>query len=517
MNLIGDIPRRTSKLYGQNVYAVFEGKTLTYKELDRRVNQLANYFLSLNLKGCKHVAILSDNCPQYMEIYFAAAKAGFVVIPLNTRLAKNELVSILQDAEIKVLLFGDGYSEIASMVAPDADISILISIEKQEKAISFYEDVLTQFNVKDPEIPVDENQLAILMYTGGTTGRAKGVMISHRSFMTAMLDLTLTYMFDKSDTSCIILPMFHAAVWPAFCLAIVGGKIAILRRPELKSILGLLEKEKCTHMVAVPTIFNGLMEHPELDTFDLSNIKKLSYGGSPIAPVLLRKMIEKFGSIFWQAYGLTEASPVLTVLRPEDHILEGLPEKVRRLNSVGREHYSPTVRVIRDNGKEVAPGEVGEIVGKGKNIMLGYWKMPEKTAETIIDGWLHTGDMGTTDEDGFIYLVDRKNDMIITGGENVYPREVEDTLYEHPAVMEVAVVGIPDPKWGESVKAVIVLKEGMAAEEKDIIAFARSKLAGYKCPKSIDFRSSLIKTAAGKIARSAIKKEYWMGKDRLIG
>lgn len=516
MQTLGDIPRKGVKLHRDRECLVFEGKRLTYQELDERVNRLANYLLSLKIEGFKHVAVLAENCRQYAEIYLAVAKAGYVTVPLNFRLAKSELVTILKDAEVKVLFFGQGYADTAGEIAPEAGIATLVSIEDSAKGCLNYEELLANFPTTDPEIAVDENQLAILMYTGGTTGRPKGVMMSHRSFMTAMLDLTLTYMFDKNDTSCIILPMFHAAVWPVFCILIVGGKLAILRRPELDKILELLEKEKCTHIVAVPTIYNWLMEHPDLDKFDLSNLNKMSYGGSPIAPVLLKKMIQKFGNIFWQAYGLTEASPVLTVLRPEEHTIEGPPEKVQRLKSVGREHYSPTVRVVREDGSEVVPGEVGEIVGRGKNVMLGYWKDPDRTAETVREGWLHTGDMGTVDEDGYIYLVDRKNDMIVTGGENVYPREVEDALHEHPAIMEAAVVGIPDERWGEAVKAVVVLKEGIKATEEEIIKFAKSRLAGYKCPKSVDFRETLAKTAAGKIARSQIKKEYWQSRDRLI-
>ncbi|MCL6559431.1 MAG: AMP-binding protein, partial [Firmicutes bacterium] len=405
----------------------------------------------------------------------------------------------------------------AREIAGEADIGILVSIEGAEKDCFCYEELLANSSGTDPEITVDENQMAILMYTGGTTGRPKGVMLSHRNLMTAMLDLTLTFRFDKSDTTCFILPMFHASLWPVLCVLIVGGRAAILRRPDLTKILELIQEEKCTHINAVPTIYNWLMEHPDLDKFDLSSLKKITYAGSPIAPELLKKMIQKYGNIFWQGYGLTEAAPSLTALRPEDHVVEGPPEKVRRLKSVGREMYMSTVKVVREDGSEVAPGEVGEIVARGKNIMMGYWKMPDKTSETLKDGWLHTGDIGTVDEDGYIYLLDRKHDMIITGGENVYPREVEDVLYEHPAVMEAVVVGVPDERWGEAVKAVVVLKEGMKADEEEIIRFAKSRLAGYKCPKSIDFRDSLAKTTVGKINRSQIKKEYWQGRDRFIG
>lgn len=516
MQVLGDIPRKGARLHGDKECLVFEGRRLTYKELNERVNRLANYLLSLGLDGFKHIAVLAENCHQYVEIYFAAAKAGCVTVPLNFRLAGNELVTILKDAEVKVLFFGQGYADTAGEIAREVGIGILVSIEGSEEGCLFYEELLANSPGTDPELAIDENQMAILMYTGGTTGRPKGVMLSHRNLMTAMLDLTLTYRFDKNETTCFILPIFHASLWPVLCVLIVGGKVAILRRPELAKILELVQGEKCTHINAIPTIYNWLMEYPDLDKFDLSSLKKISYAGSPIAPVLLKKMIRKFGNVLWQGYGLTEAAPEMTTLLPEDHVVEGPPEKVRRLNSVGQEMYMLTAKVVREDGSEAAPGEVGEIVARGKNVMMGYWKMPDKTSEALKDGWLHTGDMGTIDEDGYVYLMDRKHDMIITGGENVYPREVEDVLHEHPAVMEVAVVGVPDEKWGEAVKAVVVLKEGRKATAEDIIKFTKSRLANYKCPKSVDFRDSLAKTGVGKIARSEIKREYWQSSDRLI-
>jgi acyl-CoA synthetase (AMP-forming)/AMP-acid ligase II len=516
MEVLGDIPRKGARLYGERECIVFEGRHLTYKELDERVNRLANYLLSLQLESSKHIAILAENCYQYVEIYFAAAKAGYVTVPLNFRLAKSELVTILKDAEVKMLFFSQGYADTAREVGLKTGIGILVSIESAENGCLYYEELLANSPGTDPEIAVDENQMALLMYTGGTTGKSKGVMLSHRNLMTAMLDLTLTYRFNKDDVTCFILPLFHVSLWSVLCVLIIGGRAAILRRPESAKILELVQEEKCTHINAIPTIYNWLVEYPDLDKFDLSSLKKISYAGSPIAPALLKKMIQKFGNIFWQGYGLTEAAPEMTALLPEDHVVEGPPEKVQRLNSVGREMYMVTVKVVREDGSEVAPGEIGEIVGRGKNIMLGYWKMPDKTSETLKDGWLHTGDVGTVDEGGYIYLLDRKHDMIITGGENVYPREVEDVLYEHSAIMEAAVVGVPDERWGEAVKAVVVLKAGMKAGGEEIIKFAKSRLAGYKCPKSIDFRDSLPKTAAGKIARSQIKKEYWQGRDRLI-
>jgi long-chain acyl-CoA synthetase len=514
---LGDIIRKGARHCGNKECLVFEGTHLTYAQVDKRVNRLANYLLSVDFSGYKHVAILAENCHQFVEIYFGSAKAGCVSIPLNFRLSRRELATILKDAEAKILFFGKGYADTAKEVACDAGIKQLISIEGDEKGCLSYESLLSNSSGTDPNLFIDENQLAILMYTGGTTGRPKGVMLSHRNIITAMIDLTMTYRFSTHDITCFMLPMFHAAIWPVFCLFIARGKVVILRRAELDKIMQLIQDEKCTHINAVPTIYNWLMEHPDLNKYDLTSLKIVSYAGSPISPVLLKKIMDKFGDVsFFQGYGLTEAAPAMCTLLPEDHVVEGSPEQVRHLNSVGQETYMVTVKVVREDGCDAEPEEIGEIVGKGKNIMLGYWKMPEKTAETIKDGWLHTGDIGVMDKKGYVYLMDRKNDMIITGGENVYPSEVENILLEYPAVMEVAVIGVPDERWGESVKAVVVLKKGESATAAEIIEYTKSRLTGYKCPKSVDFKDVLPKTAAGKISRSMIKSGYWQGKNRLI-
>jgi len=515
--LLGDIPKKGAKLHGSRECMVFEGQRLNYTEFNARINRLAHSLLSFAFDGSKHLAVLAENCPQFMEIYFAAAKAGYVTVPLNFRLANNELTHILKDAEAKILFYGSGYENIAREIAAAAGINFLVSMEGQEEGCLGYEDMLARSHPAEPEVPLDENQMVILMYTGGTTGLPKGVMLSHRNLLTAAIDLTYNYQFHQNEITCFVLPMFHASVWPLMCALIAGGKAAILKRPDLDSILALIEREKCTHINAVPTIYNWLMDHPSLDEFDLSSLKKVSYAGSPMAPELLKKMLQKFNNIsFYQGYGLTEAAPTATFLRPEDHVPEGPPEQVNRLKSVGRELLMVELKLVRSDGSEVTPGEIGEILARGKNIMLGYWKKPKQTAETLRNGWLHTGDLGTVDQEGYIYLVDRKHDMIITGGENVYPREVEDILYEHPAVMEVIVIGVPDEQWGEAVKAVVVLRDGMSADEEELIRFVKSRLAGYKCPKTVTFTDKLPKTAVGKLLRAEVKKRYWSGRDRFI-
>ncbi|MBC7074912.1 MAG: AMP-binding protein [Syntrophomonadaceae bacterium] len=282
----------------------------------------------------------------------------------------------------------------------------------------------------------------------------------------------------------------------------------IVRRFDFHEILKSVEKERVTHVNMVPVLFSWLLNFPDLHKYDISSIVYFTYAGAPMPEDLLRRCIARFGPIFEQGYGLTEAAPLATMLRREDQCrLEGPPELVRRINSCGRETFVTEVMVVDEEDRPVKPGEIGEIVVRGKNVMKGYWKDPELTAQALRNGWLHTGDLATVDEYGYIYIVDRKHDMIITGGENVYPYEVERVLYEHPAVLEAAVVGLPSEKWGEEVTAAVALKEGMEATEEELIAFCKERIAGYKCPKRVVFMKSIPKTPIGKILRRQVREE----------
>jgi acyl-CoA synthetase (AMP-forming)/AMP-acid ligase II len=294
----------------------------------------------------------------------------------------------------------------------------------------------------------------------------------------------------------------------------VGGKVIINRRPDLKEIMRLIQDERCTHINAVPTLYGWILQSVDVDAYDLSSLRLATYGGSPFPPELLRQCIQKFGNIFAQGYGMTEALGG-TFLMSADHVLNG--ERSRLLSSAGKEALCAEVRVVGGNGVPLKAGEIGEIAIRGKHVMMGYWRNPELTAQTLRGGWYHTGDMGYMDEDGYVFLVDRKADMIVTGGENVYPKETEDILYEHPAVAMAAVVSARDENWGERVQAVIVLKDGQSATEEELIAHCKERLAGYKCPKAVAFWDALPTTPLGKVLRKDIKKRFWEGEGRLIG
>jgi long-chain acyl-CoA synthetase len=508
MYTLGDISRKGFALHRNRTAVVFEGTRITYDTLEDRVNRVANVLIGIGLKKGGRVTILAENTYKYIEIYFGAAKAGLSVTPLNFRLSDKEIAYIINDSEATILFAGAGLEARGMGLRNDLNgIKQWISLDNKTDGYLFYEDLLKGASSVDSMVEVDENEMAILMYTGGTTGLPKGVMLSHRNILTACYGLIIGNCFNRSDATCFCLPMFHTAIWPVFCHLMVGGKSVILPRPDLGEIMQAIQNEKCTHMVLVPTILQWLVDDPRIDQFDLSSLQTITYAGSPMAIEVLRRCMARFGHIFSQGYGLTEAAPLVTIHLKEDHVLDG--PMSRLLSSVGKVGLFVDAKIVGEDDEELPVGEVGEIAIRGKNIMMGYWKNPELTAKALKGGWLHTGDMGIMDEEGYLFLSDRKADMIITGGENVYPAETEDVLYAHPAVRECAVVAAPDEKWGERVLAVVVRKEGFSVTEDELIKHCKKKLAGYKCPKNIEFWDELPKTPVGKILRRDVKKGFW--------
>jgi long-chain acyl-CoA synthetase len=312
--------------------------------------------------------------------------------------------------------------------------------------------------------------------------------------------------------------MFHLAdTASTFAMTMVGGCHVFIPMFNPLSMLETIQREKVTATLLVPTMINALLNHPAVDHYDVSSLRRITYGGSPMPLELLKKGLQKWGPIFAQAYGMTEAAPLLTMLDPQECSIDGTPEQIRRLASCGKESLGVEVRVVNVAGSDVKPGEIGEIIARGPNIMLGYWRMPEATAAAIVDDWYHTGDLATIDEENFLYIVDRAKDMIISGGENIYCVEVENALYTHPAVLEAAVVGIPDETWGEAIHAVVVCKPGTSVSSDELIAHARTQIAGYKTPRSIEFRTeALPKSGAGKILKRDLREKYWVGKSRRV-
>jgi long-chain acyl-CoA synthetase len=439
-----------------------------------------------------------------------------VFTPLNFRLTTRELEFMLRDSGAKALFADDVCWEVAqSLRQTNGSTRPLYALGQATEAQATF-DQLQQAGMKAPalEDSVKEDDLAMLIYTGGTTGLPKGVMLTHRNLVTSCASIVTQLKFSEDHTTLMVLPMFHVAIWQVLCHLFVGARVVIRARADIADILTTIEREHCTSVNAVPTLYNWILSCPELDRYDLSSLRLLMYGGSPFPEDVLRRCIQRFGPIFTQGYGLTEAAPGVSFLAAEDHVLDG--PRAKLLQSAGRELPLCEVRIGDADGQEVSRGQPGEVMVRGANVMKGYWNNETLTHERLRGGWLFTGDIGKMDDDGYIYLLDRKADMIVTGGENVYPTEVEAVLYEHPAVQECIVTSAPDPQWGERVQAAVVLRQNQPATEAELLAFCRERLANYKCPKHIEFRTKLPKTLVGKLLRKDVRDDFWAGAERQI-
>ena len=490
---------------------VFETTRLTYAQLNSRVNRLASGLRSLGLKKGDHVAILLENCHQYMETYYAISKAGMVAVPLNWRLSESELGYIVEHSDAAALLADVRRLETAMTLGRKVPkLRELVSVGCTGAGMVPYEHILAAGSPTEPsQDGLDPTAMLILMYTGGTTGLPKGVMLSHKNLLAAVRAIMNGGISAPGVRTLFALPFFHIANWQAFLFHAIGGCVVISRSASARQIVDLLLRERPMMVNLVPTVYQAMLGLPGIEDLDFSFVSRFTTSGAPMAPETMKRCEQVFGMRFGKGYGLTEAAPAVSSLSPEEYAFDGDPRLIKRSRSVGKPFKNVTVKIRREDGDECAPNEEGEVTVRGDNVMLGYWKDPERTRAALRDGWLWTGDIGCIDEDGYCYLVDRKSDMIISGGENVYPTETENVLQEHPAVREVAVVGVPDERWGEAVKAVVVLAPGKQVTAEELIAFCKTRIGGYKCPKSIDFADALPKSAVGKILRRQVKKGYW--------
>ncbi len=506
-----DIIYRNALLFPDNEAFVYESTRLTHAQYNAAVNKIIHALLKMGVKKGETIGLLAWNCVEAAVIYGVAMKGGFIASPFNPRLTADELEYLIRYSETETLFVGPELVDTVNELRPRLPgIRNYIILEESADKMVAYQQLLDSNPDEEPEINVGENDPIGIIYTSGTTGVPRGALYTNSCFISDCSTFALDVNVQRIDKHLQVTPQFHIAGNTWLRTFLYAGACTVIHKFfKPAEVLKTIQEEKITHMNIVPTQLVAMLNVPDFDQFDLSSMKLIWYGASPMPMEVLKKGLKIFGNVFGQGYGQSESGPAITHMPKEDHAVVNIPgADQKHLISAGKPDIGVQVRIVDKDGNDSAMGVVGEIAVKSKHIMVGYWQKPEDTKKTIIDGWLHTGDMGYFDEKGYIYIADRKKDMIITGGENVFPREVEEVLYQHPAVLEAAVIGIPDPYWVEKVHAVIVPKKEKIITAEEIMAFCKQRIAGYKTPKSIEIVASLPKNAAGKIVKKELRAKY---------
>ena len=503
--------QRAASVNADGLATVDGDRRRTWAQVRDRVRRLAAGLVGLGVRPGDRVAILAHNCDFYFEAYFAVLWAGAVLTPLNTRLAPPELAFQLQDSDARVLIFGREFAETAQVLKTDG--RRLVGLDPDAAGAQVHAETLIAQNAPMEEVERGNGDLAGIFYTGGTTGLPKGVMLSHLSLSAMASNLIMACKVDEDCVNLHAAPMFHLADIGIVMVTMVAGTHVFCRQLSEDVIVDLTARCGITHIFTVPAVIDRLAKHPR-SAEALASLKVLGYGGSPMPMGTYEAARARFPDVdFIQGFGMTEMS-AHTFLGPKHHRPGADP---RRLKSAGQVCYGYELKIVGEDGRELPRGETGEIVGRGDNLMMGYWNRPEETARALRDGWMHSGDVGFMDEAGFVYITDRLKDMIVSGAENVYSIEVESVISRHPAVDECAVIGVPDEKWGERVHAVVVPRAGAQLSLEDLQAHVRAQIAGYKCPRSLELHDGpLPRSAAGKILKTTLREPYWAGRDRSV-
>ena len=519
--IIGDVFERNAHCFGEHPAVWFEGRTITHRVLADRIRCLVNALTARGNPRQERIAVLSRNCPEYLEVYGAAGLGGYIGLGLNYRLSFDEQAAILQDAAPAILIFeGEYLDRVQALRAVLPAETLFICFDRAPRADDWfisYESLLSEAAPQPLAMRAQADDTFLLIYTSGTTGVPKGVMLGNEAQLEQARTQALSHCASQTDRMLIVMPFYHiGGPTELFTYLVTGATIVLHRVFDATAILQSIAQQRVTSAHLAPTMITMMLDVQEKDPHDVSSLHTVCYASAPMSVALSLRARQVFGPIFMQIYGMTEAGLGTTLLKHQ-HVLDGDKGQSARLASAGQPYLGTDLRILDDDGQACAQGVVGEVCLRSVSVMQGYWRKPEATAQALRDGLLHTGDMGFLDEEGYLFIVDRKKDMIISGGENIYSREVEEALLMHPAVAEAAVIGIPDAKWGESVLAVVVLRPGAAADDAALDRHCRERIAGYKRPRSYQFLDALPRVpSTNKVDKRALRTPHWQGQDRQV-
>jgi len=517
---VGTLFTKSARTYPERLAVTYGDYELTYQQANERINKLANGLRSLGVTKGDNVVILLHNCPEFLETLFACFKSGIGTVPINFRLHPKECSYIINNSDaVAVVLSDDFRDSLYPLKNEMPKVKYYICITDPLEGMFRYEELLDGKSPNFIDVDVERDDLAWLFYTSGTTGQPKGAMLTHHNLMT----MTMNFFADMSplgpdDVILHAAPLSHGS--GLYCIPNVAkgaaNVILYVKTFDPKIVFETIQKRKVTNMFMAPAMIKRLVTSPDIDKYALSSMKCIHYGGAPIYVEDLKEAVRKMGQVFVQLFGQAESPMTISYLCKKEHLLEGTEDQMKRLTSAGIPRTDVEVKIFDEKDNELPPERMGEIVVRGEVVMKGYWKNPRATAETLRGGWLHTGDLGIIDERGYVYILDRAKDMIISGGENIYSREIEDTILKHPTVHEVAVIGVPDETWGEAVKAIVALKQGQKITQEEIINFCKEHLASFKKPKSVEFIDEIPKNPYGKVLKRELRERYWVGEARKV-
>lgn len=518
MLLLGDLVKHNARINRDKTAVIYREVSYSYAAMYSRVCNLAHNLIKLGINPGDRVCVLGRNSHRYIECYFGITLAGGIIVPLNWRYAPPEFSQAINNAGPKILIVAKDWIPMIQSIRDElTSLEELICLDDAVENMKFYDDIVAGPALEAPSIATHEDNTAAIIYTGGTTGLPKGAMLTHRNIITNALQTVIEARFWHDQVHLNVPPLFHVgSMWGmSSCIAIGGTNVVLEETDPLEKVLETIVRYGVTSTMLVPAQMDRIVNLPGVEKYNVSTLRIVLDGASPWAPERIKKFIEVMDCDVLTGAGQTEATTFLACMRYREHLERGLEEK---LGAAGRDVLGCETRVVNDNDEDVPVGTVGELIGRGPKVMKGYWNMPEETTRALRNGWLHTEDLVRKDEDGYIYYVDRKKDMIISGGENIYSREVEEAIGKHPAVLQMVVIGVPDEEWGEAVKGFVVLrdeyKDKVSAEE--IIEHCKKYIASYKKPKTVEFRDSLPMSPAGKILKFELREPYWKGLERHI-